>query len=173
MPPQPTESQILRDSLTREVTNDAYSIAQQIFKGQEPDVARVSNEQLDERYRQAFAKNDRPYLMAEAARDPIQFMASMQRLGVQMPPGAEIEPQAKLPSSAKSNVPLPSPPPQAVQPSYPQPDQVPPPPAPPGAPVPSPTPGPAPVLPAPSPPPTPLVAPPIAVPPPPGVIPPA
>jgi len=108
---------MLRDSLTREVTNDAYYISSQIFKGVEPDVSRVSSEQLDERYRQAFMSGDRQYLQQEATRDPTQFLAAMERLGVSMPPGSEITPDAPLPKSAKPNVPIPKPP-EAAQPQF-------------------------------------------------------
>jgi hypothetical protein len=147
--PNPTDSQQIRDSMTREVTNDAYAVSQQIFKGQEPDVARVSNAQLDERYRQAFSTGDRQYLMAEAQRDPSQFLASMQRLGVTMPPGQALQTEPKLPSAAKPNVPLPSPPaaalpaPLASPPAMPAPSAAPPPPAVPSIPPPSPVPPPA------------------------------
>jgi hypothetical protein len=160
---------MLRDSMTREVSNDAYHIASQIFKGQEPDVARVSNEQVDQRYRQAFMTNDRGYLQQEAVRDPVQFMAAMQRLNVQMPPGKEIQPDPPLPKSAKANVPVPKPPESATQTTYDQLQQVPAP-----APVvPLPQPGPPvlaspPVVPGGGPP---MAAPPVALPPPPGVIP--
>ena len=120
--PQQSETEAIRDSLTREVTNDAYAISSAIFKGQEPDVARVTNEQLDLRYQQAIMKGDRQYLMAEAARDPTQFLASMQRLieagQAYMPPGSHLEQQPKLPQSAKPNVPLPAPPPLAFPQSF-------------------------------------------------------
>jgi hypothetical protein len=168
VPPQ-TDTEALRNSLTREVTNDAYAISSQIFKGQEPDVARVSNEQVDARYRQAFSTNDRSYLQQEAVRDPVQFMASMQRLGVTMPAGQEITPDPKLPKDAKANVPLPKPPESATQTTYDQLQQVPAP-----APVvPLPQPAPAVAMPPPVAPggPPPLAAPPVAMPPPPGVIP--
>src|SRR5215467_5081685 len=116
MPPQ-TDTEALRNSLTREVTNDAYAISSQIFKGQEPDVARQTNEQVDQRYQQAINTGDRQYLMSEASRDPAQFMASMQRLidagQAYMPPGTELDRQPKLPQAAKPNVPLPSAPEQA------------------------------------------------------------
>lgn len=167
---QPSDATELRNSLTREVSNDAYAISSQIFRGQEGDVARVSNDQVDERYRQAFASNDRSYLMQEAARDPNQFLASMQRLGVTMPAGEELQPEPKLPAAAKANVPVPKPPAAASRPSYDQPDQVPAPtplssvppvqPPPPAAPMPTPAPPPA----------LPLAPSPAAVPPPPGVI---
>jgi len=165
VPPQ-TDTEALRNSLTREVTNDAYAISAQIFKGQEPDVARVSNEQVDDRYRQAFTTNDRSYLMQEASRDPVQFMASMQRLGVTMPPGQELSQEPKLPKDARTDVPLPKPPESATQATYQQFSQIPvlstlPPPQPAPATVPMPA-----VPPATAPGPAPLAAPPVAIPPP-------
>jgi hypothetical protein len=173
MPSQnnPQDPAVLRDSLTREVTNDAYAIASQIFKGPHEDVARVSNEQLDERYRQAFQSEDRGYLMAEAGRDPAQFLAAMERLGVSMPPGEEIQPDPPLPKAAKSAAPIPKAP-AATQPTtYDTPEEVPPPslPVPPGAPAPMAMP---PMVLPPSAAPMPLQAPVTAMPPPPGVIPP-
>jgi hypothetical protein len=138
MPSQnnPQDPTVLRDALTREVTNDAYNIAGQIFKGPQGDVSRVSNDQLDERYRQAFTNNDRGYLMQEAARDPAQFLAAVERLGVTMPPGEEIQKDPPLPSAAKSNAPIPKPP-EGVQPTtFDQPSNVPPPPALPAPPMP-------------------------------------
>jgi len=141
----PSEVALLRDSLTREASNDAYAIAQQIFKGPQPDVSRVSNEQLDERYRQAFATDDRQYLGQEATRDPAQFMAAMQRLGVQMPPGQQLQPDPALPKSARANVPVPKPPESALQQLFPSPEAVPAAPAPvPSMAVPLPAPGPMP-----------------------------
>jgi hypothetical protein len=165
--PQQTDAQMLRDSMTREVSNDAYSIAGQIFKGQESDVARVSNDQIDERYRQAFSSNDRQYLMQEAARDPVQFLSSMQRLGVQMPPGQEVQPEPKLPAAAKPNVPVPKPPESTTQTTYQTPQAVPST-STSATPLATPTGG-GPTLPLQ---PTPLAAPAPALPPPPGVIPP-
>jgi len=164
MPNNQTDANALRDSMTREVTNDAYSISQQIFRGQEGDVSRVSNEQLDERYRQAFASEDRTYLMQEATRDPVQFLASMQRLGVSMPPGQEIQPEPPLPKAAKANVPLPKPPEQALQSTYPTAQEVPPPEVPPQSSVP-------PAAPMPLAPPAQPLAPAPPVQPPPGMIP--
>src|SRR5262252_6717022 len=104
--PQQSDTELLRDSMTREVSNDAYAIASQIFKGPEPDISRVSNQQLDQRYHQAILSNDHQYLQQEATRDPAQFMASMERLladgRAQMPPGEEIQPEPPLPKAAKS-----------------------------------------------------------------------
>jgi hypothetical protein len=170
MPSQnnPQDPDVLRDSLTREVTNDAYAIAGQIFKGPHSDVSRVSNEQLDERYRQAFMREDRGYLMAEASRDPAQFLAAMERLGVSMPPGEELQPNPPLPKAAKSAAPIPKAP-TATQPTtYAAPEDVPALPTPPAAPAAVP-----PMVLSPSQAPVPLQAPVVtAMPPPPGVIPP-
>jgi len=170
MPSQnnPQDPDVLRDSLTREVTNDAYAIAGQIFKGPHSDVSRVSNEQLDERYRQAFMREDRGYLMAEASRDPAQFLAAMERLGVSMPPGEELQPDPPLPKAAKSAAPIPKAP-TATQPTtYAAPEDVPALPTPPAAPAAVP-----PMVLSPSQAPVPLQAPVVtAMPPPPGVIPP-
>ena len=152
----PSEVALLRDSLTREASNDAYAIAQQIFKGPQPDVSRVSNEQLDERYRQAFMSDDRQYLGQEATRDPAQFLAAMQRLGVSMPPGQELQPEPALPKSAKANVPVPKPPESALQQLYPSAQAVPA--AQPVPPMVLPTPAPAPVQPSPL---APMTAPPL------------
>ncbi|HYW88542.1 MAG TPA: hypothetical protein VFB50_12280 [Chloroflexota bacterium] len=152
--PQQSDTEAIRDSMTREVTNDAYHIAGQIFKTAEPDVSRVSNEQVDARYRQAFSTGDRTYLMQEAARDPVQFLASMNRLGVTMPPDKPLPQEEPLPKAAKANVPLPKPPESAQQPTFEQPEDVPvPPPTPPAlAPPPAMPPAMAPSAPAPPPP---------------------
>jgi len=123
--PQQSDTEMLRDSMTREVSNDAYAIASQIFKGPEPDVGRVSNQQVDDRYRQAFMTNDRNYLQQEATRDPAQFLAAMQRIGVTMPPGQELSPDPPLPKSAKANVPVPKVPQQAQQPTFSTAEEVP------------------------------------------------
>jgi len=150
--PHPSDTEIIRNSLTREVTNDAYAISQQIFKGQEPDVARVSNEQLDERYHQAILSGDRNYLMAEAARDPQQFLAATDRLVASgrafVPPDAKAQPDAPLPRAARPDVPLPKVPPSLQQtfvepPASPSiPEVSAPPPSTPAAPLaPAPTPG--------------------------------
>jgi|SRR5215831_2926967 len=144
--PQQSDTEMLRDSMTREVSNDAYAIASQIFKGPEPDVGRVSNQQLDDRYRQAFSQNDRQYLQQEATRDPAQFLASMQRLGVTMPPGQELQSEPPLPKAAKANVPVPKTPPQAQQPTFSTADEVPSQPL--AAPVPPPAVSPVPLQPA-------------------------
>src|SRR5215831_19608879 len=137
----PQDPEALRNALTREVTTDAYNIAGQIFRGPQGDVSRVSNDQLDERYRQAFLSNDRQYLMQEAVRDPTQFLAAMERLGVSMPAGEQLPTEPALPQAAKSNVPVPKPHPEAQPQTFPAPEQVP---TPPMLPAPPPTPGPVP-----------------------------
>ena len=121
----PQDPEALRNALTREVTTDAYNIAGQIFRGPQGDVSQVSNDQLDARYRTAFLSGDRQYLMAEAARDPAQFLASAQRLGVTMPPGEMLPQEAPLPQAAKSNVPVPKPHPEAQPQTFPASEQVP------------------------------------------------
>jgi len=116
-----SDVEIVRDQLTREVTNDAYSIADDIFRRPEPDVARMTNDQIDARYRQAYQAGDRQYLISEAQRDPRQFLEATQRLGVQMPSEQPLEPQLALPRQAQGAAPLP---PQAQPPLAPPPPPV-------------------------------------------------
>ena len=113
--PQKSEAELLRDSMTREVSNDAYHIATQIFAQPQPDMARMSNDQVDARYRQAFESNDREYLSKEAVRDPRQFLESMHRLGVSMPPDQSVPAQPPLPRPAQAAAPVPQPPPQTLE----------------------------------------------------------
>jgi hypothetical protein len=124
------DTEILRNSLTREVTNDAYAISNQVFKQPDGDIARVSNDQIDERYHQAILNGDRPYLMQEAGRDPAQFMESMNRLIASgkavMPPDKPVPTDPPLPRDARSNAPIPKPPEGAVQPMFQSPQEVPP-----------------------------------------------
>lgn len=106
--------------MTREVSNDSYAIAQQVFgQGQQPDVARMSNQQIDDRYMQAVQNGDRDYLSSEAVRDPRQFLESMQRLHtagrISVPPDQALEPQPPLPRPAQAAAPVPQPPPQTLQ----------------------------------------------------------
>jgi hypothetical protein len=177
VPGNQTDPEAIRDSMTREVTSDAYNIAGQIFKGPQGDVSRVSNDQLDAHYRQAFVSNDREFLMQEAGRDPAQFLASMNRLGVTMPPGEEVPQDAPLPRGARSDVPIPKPHEAAQPQTFDKPEDVPQLPTP-QMPMLAPPP-PAPAVPLPPPaslpgggltPPPPLAPAPAAVPPPPGVI---
>jgi hypothetical protein len=85
----------LQDEITREVTGDAASIAQGVFgeNKNHPDMAQVSNQRLDDLYRQKYIANDRQWLQTEARRDPQQFLDVAKRIGVQPPtPGAPPEP---------------------------------------------------------------------------------
>jgi hypothetical protein len=109
-----SDVQIVRDQLTREVSNDAAVIAGQVFRQPEPDVARVSNAQIDARYARAFEENDRAYLIAEAQRDPKQFLEATQRLGVVLPPDKPVEQPAPLPKPAQPRIQPPEPPPSVM-----------------------------------------------------------
>jgi hypothetical protein len=122
-----TDPEVIRNSLTREVTNDASVISSQIFRGPALDTSHVTNQQLDDHYRQAFQANDRQFLMDEATRDPVQFMASMDRLGVTMPPDKPLPPNQPLPPGARPNVSLPKPSESALQQQFSTPQEVPPP----------------------------------------------
>lgn len=146
MAQNPQDPEALRNSLTREVTTDAYNIAGQIFRGPQPDVAHVNNDELDQRYLQAIHTDDRQYLMSEAARDPTQFLNSIARLSdagkIFVPPDAGIPQEPPLPPGARSNVPIPQPHPDALPATFKQPDQVP---AVPAVPSPPTAPGPVPL----------------------------
>jgi hypothetical protein len=109
-----TDAQNLQVELAREVTKDAAVLAEQIFSMPEPDVKRVTDEDIELRYRQAFLQNDRGYLMSEAQRDPTQFMKAVARLGVQMPGEKPVTLEPPLPTRARSNVRIPAPPPSAL-----------------------------------------------------------
>jgi hypothetical protein len=75
---------------------------------------RVSDADIDARYRQAFEAQDRGYLMSEAQRDPQQFLAAVGRLGVQMPGDQPLKQEAPLPTRARSRVDIPAPPPSVL-----------------------------------------------------------
>ena len=78
----------LQSEITNEIHRDAGSIAQGVFgeNKNHPDMAQVSNQQLDDIYRQKYLSNDRQWLQAEAKRDPQQFLDVAKRIGVQAPP---------------------------------------------------------------------------------------
>jgi hypothetical protein len=83
----------LQQEITSEVHRDASSIATGVFgeNKNHPDMAQVSNQQLDDLYRAKYQSNDRQWLQAEAKRDPQQFLDVAKRIGVQPPntaPGA-------------------------------------------------------------------------------------
>jgi hypothetical protein len=148
--PQPKQNQKnevvrLQSEITNEVQRDAPEIARGIFgdNADHPDMAQVSNQQLDQVYRQKFLSGnpqDRQWLQGEARRDPEQFLKVAERIGAKLPP--------------------PSPPPAPVPPPVPQaPPMIPPmatgapqlPPMPAPMPVAPPIPAPAPVAPQPMP----------------------
>jgi hypothetical protein len=78
----------LNREISNEISRDAPEIAVGIFgdNANHPDMARVSNQQLDDLYRQKYIANDRTWLQAEARRDPVQFEKVTDRLGVTTPP---------------------------------------------------------------------------------------
>ena len=83
----------LQNEITAEVTKDAPEIASMVFgdNASHPDMAQVSNQQLDDMYRQKFLSgnpDDRQWLQAEAKRDPQQFLKVAERLNVKLPPPA-------------------------------------------------------------------------------------
>lgn len=82
------ELQQLQYEITNEISRDAAPIARGVFgnNARHPDMATVSNAELDDIYRQAFLRNDRTFLQQEAQRDPVQFLAVTDRLGVPDPP---------------------------------------------------------------------------------------
>jgi hypothetical protein len=110
----------LQTEITNEVTGDAPHIARMVFgdNASHPDITQVSNDRLDALYRQKFLANDRPWLQAEARRDPEQFLKVADRIGVQKPPPA---PPPPPPAPALPPAGLPT------QPSYPSPPLPPPP----------------------------------------------
>jgi len=108
--------QRLQDEITREVNADAQHIATSVFgkKGNMPDMARMSDEQLDARYRTAYMNQDRQWLTQEAQRDPEQFVTIARRIGVQLP--EEIPPVPQPPPVAAPPLPPGPPPAPAVAP---------------------------------------------------------
>jgi hypothetical protein len=95
----------LQSEITNEITRDAPHIATMVFgdNAAHPDMAQVSNQQLDDLYRQKYQSEDRTWLQAEARRDPEQFMKVAQRIGVAIPP-----PQPPPPAPAPMPMPVPS-----------------------------------------------------------------
>ena len=146
------ELQQLQYEIGNEIRRDAAPIAQGVFgnNARHPDMATVSNQELERIYADAYQRNDRQFLMQEAQRDPVQFLAVTDRLGVQDPPldaqGNPTGPDPNALQKALMNPPAaaapPVPAPTAMQPTAP-PGAVPMGVAPPAAPVgvpPSPTP---------------------------------
>lgn len=101
----------LQSEISSEIGRDAPAIATGVFGDAKdhPDVVGVPNARLDEIYRQAFVRNDRAFLQAEARRDPEQFLKVADRIGVHIPPPAP--PPMPMPP------PTPPPPPPAPPPA--------------------------------------------------------
>jgi len=136
----------LQQEITREVNTDAEHLARSVFgnPGRMPDMARVNDETLDARFRQAYQAQDRQWLIGEAKRDPEQFVKVARRIGVRLP--------EELPPPLPEPVPSPM---MAAPPAAPP--VISPPPSPlalpgavsaPGQPVPLTVPGPGPLVPA-------------------------
>ena len=127
-PKQNQKNEIVRlqSEITNEVARDAPEIAKGIFgdNADHPDMAQVSNQQLDDMYRQKFLSgnpDDRQWLQAEAKRDPQQFLKVAERLNVKLPPPApppEPMPPAPpmIPPMATGPAPMPMPAPVAPAP---------------------------------------------------------
>lgn len=104
---------MLRDQITEEVNRDAEVISTQLFgssaQGREPDLERVSDQDLQTLYRQKYLDNDRPWLQGEARRDPLQFTKVARSIGVVLPeevphlqPSPATLPQGPLPPAGVS-----------------------------------------------------------------------
>jgi hypothetical protein len=93
------ELQQLQYEVGREISRDAPAIARGVFgdNALHPDMASISNEELDDLYRQKYLSNDRQWLQAEARRDPEQFLAVAKRIGVQVPPTTRIDGEPEPP----------------------------------------------------------------------------
>lgn len=86
--------------IANEIRRDARPIATGVFgnNARHPDMASLSNDEVDRMYREAYLREDRKFLQQEAQRDPQQFLAVTDRIGVSDPPtdpsGKPIPPQA-------------------------------------------------------------------------------
>jgi hypothetical protein len=125
--PQDQKNEVVRlqSEITNEVARDAPEIALGIFGNNKshPDMTQVSNQQLDDVYRQKYIAQDREWLQAEAKRDPQQFLDVSKRIGVSMPQPGEPAPVTAPPPAP---APLTAAPP-APAPPMPVPAAVPPP----------------------------------------------
>ena len=96
------ELQQFQYEIANEIQRDAVPIAQGVFgnNAKHPDMASISNAELDAMYRAAYERNDRKFLMQEAQRDPQQFLDVTDRLGVPDPPtGMDGKPQGIEPDA--------------------------------------------------------------------------
>jgi hypothetical protein len=98
----------LQSEITSEISRDAPNIAQGVFGDNKnhPDMAQVSNQHLDDLYRQKYQQNDRAWLQAEARRDPQQFLDVAKRIGVQPPSAQAPSVQAPAPVMAPAMPPV-------------------------------------------------------------------
>jgi hypothetical protein len=82
------ELQQFQYEIANEIKRDAKPIADGVFGNNalHPDMASVSNAEMDRIYRDAYARDDREWLMQEAQRDPQQFLDVTDRIGVPDPP---------------------------------------------------------------------------------------
>jgi hypothetical protein len=125
----------LQQEITSEVHRDASSIATGVFgeNKNHPDMAQVSNAQIDDLYRSKYQANDRQWLQAEAKRDPQQFLDVAKRIGVQAPssaPGAPpVQPANAFEKAMMANAGAAPPPPPALPPAPVAPPPIPLPPA--------------------------------------------
>lgn len=82
------ELQQFQYEIANEIKRDAAPIARGVFgdNARHPDMATISNGELDQVYRQAYGRNDREWLAKEAQRDPQQFLNVTDRIGIMDPP---------------------------------------------------------------------------------------
>ncbi len=121
------EVQKLQSEITDEVNSDAQHIATAVFgkPGNMPDMRRVSDDELNARYRQAYQNQDTKWLTQEAQRDPEQFVTIARRIGVVLPEELGQVAPAPLPASPASPPQAPPPPPPPVPaPAFPPPAPV-------------------------------------------------
>jgi hypothetical protein len=100
----------LQSEISNEISRDAPEIATMVFgeAKDQPDVVSLSNERLDQIYRDAYARDDRPFLQQEARRDPDQFLKVAERIGVQRPPPMPTPVAGFKPSSVPQALPQPA-----------------------------------------------------------------
>lgn len=105
----------LQQEVFNEVQGDTEHLSQAIFGDvdNQPDLGSVSNERIDDIYRQAYQRGDRDFLQREARRDPEQFLRASERIGARVPP-----PQ---PTPAPPAMPAPPMPPAMPMPAPPMP----------------------------------------------------
>jgi hypothetical protein len=120
---KPGEIQQMQYEIANEIRRDASPIAKGVFgnNATHPDMASVSNQELDNIYRAAYLRGDRQFLMQEAQRDPQQFLDVTDRIGVPDPPtDMQGQPTGVDPNAlqkALSSPAAPSPVPQSPQPA--------------------------------------------------------